>query len=102
MANLKENPRLKDIQKYVQEGAQEIGFDKLKGSQRYLMLVEEVGELAKGIRKSEAIIVDTKTGSIEEELADVLLQTCAVANFFGIDLEEAFRKKQEKDIGRWK
>ena len=102
MANLKEKPSLGDIQEYIQEGAEELGFDKLDGSQRYLMLAEEIGELAKSIRKHEGVTVDTKTGSIEEELADVFLQTCAVANFFGIDLEKAFRKKQEKDKGRWK
>jgi NTP pyrophosphatase (non-canonical NTP hydrolase) len=101
MAELKTDPKLKDFQEYVQKGAEELGFDKLNASQRCLMLGEEVGELFKSVRKHEKIVVDTNTGAIEEELADVFLQVCAVANFFNIDLEKAFREKQEKDKGRW-
>ena len=102
MANLKKKPFLKDIQEHISKGGIELGFDKLSATQRCLMLGEEVGELFKSIRKYEGITIDTKSNPIEEELADVFLQLCTVANFFGIDLEKAFRKKQEKDKGRWK
>lgn len=104
MAELKTQPFLKDIQEYIQKGAEELGFDKLDALQRCLMLGEEVGELFKSIRKYEKITVDksSKVSSIQNELADVLLQTCAVANYFKIDLEKAFTEKQKKDTGRWK
>jgi len=101
MAGLKVNPLLKDYQDYIQKSAEERGFDKLSAEQRCLMLGEEVGELFKAVRKARGIVVDTSTGKIEEELADIFLQTCAVANFFEIDLEKAFKDKQEKDKGRW-
>ncbi len=61
------------------------------------MLGEEVGELFKAIRKSENIKIDhnSKFGSVEEELADVLIFMCSIANRFDIDLEKAFREKEE-------
>jgi len=101
MAEIKENPLLRDLQDYIQKGAEELGFDQLSAEERALMLGEEVGELFKAIRKAKGIVTDTPTGKIGEELADVFLQTCAVANFFEIDLERAFREKREKDKGRW-
>ena len=104
MNELKEKRFLNDVQEYVQKSAEELGFDKLNALQRCLMLGEEVGELFKSIRKHEGIKVDenSKVDTIEDELADIFLQTCAVANYFKIDLEKAFRDKQLKNTGRWR
>lgn len=104
MVDLKENLLLKDIQKYILETWIELGFDKLNAVQRCLMLWEEVWELFKSIRKSENIKIDSKSkvDPIEDELADVLKQLCAIANYFDIDLEKAFIDKEEKNIGRRK
>jgi NTP pyrophosphatase (non-canonical NTP hydrolase) len=33
-------------------------------------------------------------GSVDEELADVLIFVCSIANRFNIDLEKAFRDKE--------
>jgi len=103
MSNLKEKPSLKDFQEYILETGLELGFGDLNALQRCIMLGEEVGELFKSIRKQENIKVDkdSKVDAIEDELADVFKQVCAVANYFNIDLEKAFRKKEEKNIGRW-
>ncbi len=102
MPSLKKDPSLKDIQEYIRIGGEELGFDTLNAFQRCLMLGEEVGELYKSIRKHEGITVDSKTSPIEEEIADVLLQLCAVANYYHIDIEQSFRKKQQLDKGRGK
>ena len=51
-----------------------------------LWLVEEVGELAEAIRREEP-------ENIEEELADCFAWIGALANLYGVDLEEAFLKK---------
>ena len=61
------------------------------------MLGEEVGELFKAIRKSEGIKIDhnSKFSSIEDELADVLIFVLSIANRHDIDLEKAFRSKEE-------
>ena len=37
----------------------------------------------------------SKIGTIDEELADVLLYVCSIASFYGVDLETAFRAKNK-------
>jgi NTP pyrophosphatase (non-canonical NTP hydrolase) len=69
------------------------------------MLGEEVGELFKAVRKAEKIKLDhnSKITSVSEELADVLIFLCSIANKFEIDLEKAFREKEEINKTRsWK
>jgi len=105
MPELKEKPILKDFQNYVAELEKERGFADQTVLQRSLLLGEEVGELFKAIRKSEKMGVDQKSiiGSVDEELADVLIFVCSIANRFGIDLEKAFREKEEINKKRmWK
>lgn len=97
MPELKQSPTLKDFQDYVIELEKERGFTEQTVLQRSLILGEGVGELFKAIRKSERMGVDqnSKIGSVEEELADVLIFVCSIANRFGVDLEQAFRDKEE-------
>jgi len=61
------------------------------------LLGEEVGELFKAIRKTEKIGIDNNSQvfNIEEELADILIYLCAIANRCNIDMEQAFRTKEE-------
>jgi len=95
---LKENPTLNDFQEYVQELEKERGFEKQDVIQKSLLLGEEIGELFKAIRKMEAISIDKKNSKIttvEEELADILIYTCSIANRYNIDIEKAFRDKEE-------
>ena len=69
------------------------------------MLGEEMGELFQAIRKEENITIDhnSKFGTIEEELADIIIYICSIANSYNINLEEAFRKKEEVNKKRiWK
>lgn len=103
MNTLRNNFTLLDLQKYILEGWIQLGFNKLSAPQRCLMLGEEVGELFKSVRKQEHIPIGKKStvSPIADELSDVLKQVCAIANYFHIDLEEAFKEKERKDIGRW-
>lgn len=93
---LKDEPTLKDFQDYVRQMEYERGFTEQNVLQKCLMLGEEIGELFKAIRKKEKIKVDhnSKFGSIDEELADVIIYLCSIANRFDIDLEQAFRDKE--------
>ena len=52
----------------------------------WLWLQEEIGELAKAIRKEDR-------ENIEEEIADVIAWTVSIANLLDIDVEEALIKK---------
>jgi len=97
MPTLNTNPTLKDIQEYVIQLEKERGFAEQPVLQKCLMLGEEVGELFKAIRKQQNIKIDSnsKFGSINEELADILIFVCSIANRYDINLEEAFRDKEE-------
>ena len=88
---------LANIQLYVTELENERGFIDQTVLQKCLLLGEEVGELFKAIRKTEKISTDKNSQSfhVGEELADILIYICAIANRCGIDLEEAFRVKEE-------
>ena len=97
MPKLKLNPTLADYQEYVVKLEDERGFSEQSVKEKCLLLGEEIGELFKAIRKQEGVKIDvnSKFGSIDEELADILIYVCAIANRYKIDLETAFRKKEK-------
>ena len=101
---LKDNPTLSDVQKYI---AAAVAHRKFSNSLQddFIMLTEEVGELAKSLRKHRGIGLDAKSvaRAAEDEVADVLWMLACVCNQLGIDLEQAFRAKEEKNKSRvWK
>ncbi len=97
MPILKENPSVKDFQNYVKELEVERGFSNETTLHKCLLLGEELGELFQAVRKHEKIKADSnkKFNCISEELADILIYICAIANRHDIDLETAFREKEE-------
>lgn len=105
MPNLIQNPTLKEFQKYVSQLEIERGFSHQTIIDKCLLLGEEVGELFKAVRKSEGLAVDANSNftDIGDELTDIFIYICAIANRKGIDLESAFLKKEEKNKQRiWK
>ena len=97
MPFLKQKPTLSDFQQYVRELEDERGFANENVLQKCLLFGEEVGELFKAIRKQQNIKIDnnSKYDSIDEELADIVIFVCSIANRYEIDLEKAFRDKEE-------
>jgi NTP pyrophosphatase (non-canonical NTP hydrolase) len=105
MPTLKDKPTLLDIQKYVKEIETERGFTDVSIIQNCLLLGEEVGELFKAVRKTEKMKTDLNSNftSVEEELADIMIFISSIANQYNIDLEMAFRNKEETNKKReWK
>jgi NTP pyrophosphatase (non-canonical NTP hydrolase) len=105
MPELPQKATVKDFQKYVSELETERGFARQTVHDKCLLLGEEIGELFKAVRKSEGLAIDVNSSfsEIGDELADILIYTCAIANRKGIDLESAFLKKEEKNKQRtWK
>lgn len=96
---LKENPTLEDFQKYVQFMVEERGFEGASISQIFMLFLEECGELAKASRKAKNMKVDKSSEVFEvaDEVADVFIYLLRICNFFEIDMEDAFRKKEEKN-----
>jgi NTP pyrophosphatase (non-canonical NTP hydrolase) len=102
MPELPQAASLAQFQTYVRELEAERGFTGNTVEQTSLLLGEEIGELFKAIRKQQKMAVDanSRVGNVDEELADVLIYLLALANRFGIDLEDAFRKKEEINKNR--
>ncbi len=102
---LKDNPTIQDYQQYVREAVKERGFRDDKVELRFLLLLEECGEFAKSVRKIAGLgfAKDTSKKEISEEAADVFIILLGICNMLDIDLEEAFRDKEEKNKKRvWK
>lgn len=100
---LGENPTLADIQAYVAQTNIFRGHHATTQAGLFL-LCEEVGELAKAIRKSAAgIAMDTAKPSDarpDEEAADILWMLATICNSLNIDMEQALRAKEEKNKTR--
>lgn len=102
MAELKSQPTLADLQQFIAEVCRERGWDKRAVTEKMLFLTEEVGEVARAVRK-ELELGDTKpatTDHLGEELVDVLNYILDLAVSFDIDLEQAFRAKWQKNASR--
>lgn len=102
---LKPKPTLKDFQNYVKEMVEARGFSDESPKDMFVLLVEEVGELARAIRKTQGIKMadDTKRAEMEDEFADCLIYLIDLANHYKINLEKAFRTKEKKNSKRvWK
>jgi NTP pyrophosphatase (non-canonical NTP hydrolase) len=93
---LNSRPTLADIQAYVNRLESERGFTENTVQQSCLLLGEEVGDLFKSVRKQQKMKIDRSSpvGDVDEELADILIYVCSIANRLDIDLERAFRDKE--------
>jgi NTP pyrophosphatase (non-canonical NTP hydrolase) len=61
----------------------------------FLKLAEEVGELARAMRKNLRPTEPSQIKeTIEEELWDVIYYALAIANLYDIDMEDAIKKKE--------
>ena len=105
LKKLTDKSSINEIQSYIKEVMQIRGFNKEKSSDKILLLVEEVGELAKAIRKNENNLGIDKTkeynySSIESEIADVFIVLLSICDILNIDLLKAFLKKEEENIKR--
>lgn len=97
---------LQEIQTYINKMIEERGFDKETPQDVMLLLTEEVGELAKEIRKTTQIKIDISKGrkaDVSGEIADVFMYILSMCRVMNIDLLEALKEKEEINLKRtWK
>jgi len=96
---------LKELQDYIWQMNIERGFSQEAPSEKLLMVMEEVGELAKAIRQHIGMKFSdtTKKAELEEELADVQILLLGLASLTQVDMFEAVRAKEAKNNLRiWK
>lgn len=103
--HLKPDPTLHDLQAYVAAAVKERGFDPHNVAKRFMLLLEETGEFARAARQRAGMKFadDTQTAEMNSEAADVLIVLLGICNMLDIDLEQAFREKEEHNKKRtWK
>ncbi len=102
---LSKNSTIKEAQLHVAHATKQRGFDHETDIERILLMVEEVGELAKAVRKNSGIKIDPKSDKyhIRLEIADILFYLFHISNYYNIDLAEAFVEKEKINSKRtWK
>ncbi len=95
--NLGQNPTLRDFQNYVADFVIERGFSNETIPETFMLFLEECGEMAKAARKIQKMKVDKNSEQfhLDHEVADVFMYLLNICNRFNIDLERAFREKEE-------
>lgn len=103
MAQLPKSATMADFQAYISEVCAERGWDKRTALEKMLFLTEEVGELAKAIRKEHGTYGYDKPATVDhlaEELVDIFNYLLDIANMHQIDMDAAFRAKWQTNAGR--
>lgn len=103
LSKINENTSLKDLQKYVNDMIEIRGFNEETPQDIMLLLTEEIGELAKEIRKTTSIKMDInkrKELDVEGEIADVFMYILSMCRVMNINLVEAFKNKENKNCER--
>lgn len=72
------------------------GWDDVSVPMLWMLLTEEIGELASAIRRSTHNFSDGKRTNIEGEIMDVLSYLFQIAHIFNIDLDKEWEKYQNK------
>jgi NTP pyrophosphatase (non-canonical NTP hydrolase) len=87
---------LRVLQAYYSAVAKDRGYDSETPQDVMLLLTEEVGELARAIRKKVGLIREVGYGeeNAGEELADIQLYLVHLANALGVDLADAVSRKE--------
>ncbi len=104
---LKDHPTLRDCQEFHRWLDLEKGFSS-DLPLNMMLLMEEVGEVAKEVRRFDHAQNDlgledklvTARDHLEEELADCLAYIVKLANYTDIDLEQAYLKKMHYNVHR--
>ena len=106
--SLSDNNTLREVQQYIKNVIEIRGFGNQPIQEAMLLLLEEVGELAKSIRKSKTnMTVDTNKlqnyDTVESEVADVLIVLVSICNLLNIDIFQALKEKETENVNRvWK
>ena len=103
--NLNEENSLIQVQEYIKKVIELRGFSEQNIEKTMLLLTEEVGELAKAIRKDEtSMSIDRlkikNYDTIESEVADVFIVLCSICNKLNIDLFSSLKDKEKENIQR--
>lgn len=95
-----------EIQEYIKDMKKERKFDGVTIEREMMLFLEEMGELARAIRKKtngHLDIAKKYEANVEEELADCFIYLLSIANMNDVDLFKAFKEKEIRNCNRiWK
>lgn len=96
-------PALQAFQEYYRRAAVQRGYTQEGPKDCLLLMVEEVGELARALRKREKLVRHSAYAGSDEahELADVFLYVVHMANILGLDLAGIVRDKESINLEKW-
>ncbi|MCW5867849.1 MAG: RS21-C6 protein [Candidatus Eremiobacteraeota bacterium] len=98
-----EVPELPALQAYQAEVCRQRGWDQASDLEVFLLFAEEVGELAKAIRRRRSLFDQpgaAREDNVAEELADVFSYLLDLSQRLGVDLETAYRTKEDVNRAR--
>ncbi len=93
---------LKKLQAYVKRTGKERGFSDETIQDSFMLLVEEIGEVAKALRPLHGVKTasDSVQSELSHELADVQLLLLSLCNKLDINLADAVIAKEKKNRKR--
>lgn len=93
---------IRSLQSYYRRAAARRGWDEESPRDTLLLLTEELGEVARAVRKSEGLARDGEWSDapVGHELADLQLYLVHLANSLGIDLADAVTAKERINAAR--
>jgi NTP pyrophosphatase (non-canonical NTP hydrolase) len=101
LPRLTARPALIELQDYLHQVGIEREFTDETPKDMMLLLVKEVGELAKSLHKQKGLRVGRQRllpySPVEGELADCLIYLLNLANGLNMDIEKAFRLREEEN-----
>ena len=103
--NLNKDNTIIQVQEYIRNVIELRGFSEQNIEKTMLLLTEEIGELAKAIRKDKTSMSIDKSkinnyDTIESEVADVFIVLCSICNKLNIDLFSSLKEKEKENITR--
>ena len=101
---LDDQSSLRDIQEYIATMKEARGFSVNSVEREMLLMTEEIGELARAVRKDTGGRIDHKrpheTVNTADELADVLAYLLSVGSMMGVDVQSAYLAKEVRNFDR--
>jgi NTP pyrophosphatase (non-canonical NTP hydrolase) len=94
---------LSGLQRYYERISARRGWDGESAQDTLLLITEELGELARAVRKRSGMRRDGTypSGNVDEELADVQLYLVHLANTLGVDIAAAVTAKEAINAKRF-
>lgn len=106
LESLSKESTVEELQKYIKDMIEVRNF-RTSLVERMVLLTEEIGELAKEVRKTDNnLLVDVNknyNSSLENEITDVFICLMGMYEQLDIDLVQALKNKEEINFKRkWK